>query len=51
VLTAAVCLAATIRSAMLEVGARCPMIITSRSDTERVKFRALGLAVRSVASP
>jgi phosphate butyryltransferase len=32
------------------VGARCPMIITSRSDTEEVKFRALGLAVRSVCA-
>jgi phosphate butyryltransferase len=32
------------------VGARCPMIITSRSDTEEVKFRTLGLAVRSVVA-
>lgn len=31
-------------------GARCPVIVTSRSDTEEVKFRALGLAVRSVAA-
>lgn len=31
-------------------GARCPVIITSRSDTEEVKFRTLGLAVRSVAT-
>jgi phosphate butyryltransferase len=31
------------------VGARVPMIITSRSDSEDVKFRALGLAVRSVS--
>ena len=30
-------------------GARCPVIITSRSDTEEVKFRTLGLAVRSIA--
>lgn len=39
------------RVAGVLVGARCPMIITSRSDSERVKFRALGLAVRSVANP
>lgn len=39
------------RVAGVLVGARCPMIITSRSDTEKVKFRALGLAVRSVTSP
>lgn len=32
------------------VGARCPMIITSRSDTEEVKFRTLGLAVRSICT-
>jgi phosphate butyryltransferase len=31
------------------VGGRCPVIVTSRSDTEEVKFRALGLAVRSIA--
>jgi phosphate butyryltransferase len=31
-------------------GARCPAIITSRSDTEEVKFRTLGLAVRAVVS-
>jgi phosphate butyryltransferase len=31
------------------VGATCPIIITSRSDTEEVKFRTLGLAVRSLA--
>jgi phosphate butyryltransferase len=30
-------------------GARCPVIITSRSDTEEVKFRAMGLAVRAIA--
>jgi phosphate butyryltransferase len=29
-------------------GARCPVIVTSRSDTEEVKFRTLGLAVRSI---
>jgi phosphate butyryltransferase len=29
-------------------GARCPVIITSRSDTEDVKFRTMGLAVRSI---
>jgi phosphate butyryltransferase len=33
----------------LVAGARCPVIITSRSDTEEVKFRTLGLAVRSIA--
>ncbi len=31
-------------------GASCPVIITSRSDTEEVKFRTLGLAVRSIAT-
>lgn len=30
-------------------GARCPIIITSRSDTEDVKFRSLALAVKSIA--
>jgi phosphate butyryltransferase len=34
----------------LLVGARCPVIITSRSDTEEVKFRAVGLAVRSISN-
>jgi phosphate butyryltransferase len=33
----------------LLVGACCPMIITSRSDSEEVKFRTLGLAVRSIS--
>jgi len=31
-------------------GARCPVIVTSRSDTEEVKFRALALAVRSISA-
>jgi phosphate butyryltransferase len=31
-------------------GARCPVIVTSRSDTEEVKFRTLGLAVRSIVA-
>lgn len=31
-------------------GARCPVIVTSRSDTEDVKFRTLGLAVRSLSA-
>jgi phosphate butyryltransferase len=31
-------------------GARCPVIVTSRSDTEDAKFRTLGLAVRSLAA-
>jgi phosphate butyryltransferase len=30
-------------------GARCPVIVTSRADTEDVKFRTLGLAVRSIS--
>ena len=29
-------------------GARSPVVITSRSDTEEVKLRAIGLAVRSI---
>jgi phosphate butyryltransferase len=31
------------------VGARCPIIITSRSDSECVKLRSVALAVKSVA--
>lgn len=31
------------------VGARCPIIITSRSDSEGVKLRSVALAVKSVA--
>jgi len=30
-------------------GARCPIIITSRSDSESVKLRSVALAVKSVA--
>ena len=38
------------KMAGLLAGARCPVITTSRSDTEDVKFRTLGLAVRSIAA-
>ncbi len=35
----------------ITAGARCPLVVTSRADTEDVKFHAVGLAVRSVAEP
>lgn len=33
----------------LIAGARCPVIITSRSDTEEVKLHSIGLAVKSIS--